>query len=117
MMPTILSIEDSAFERKALINMLKEEGYTIEEAENGEEGLNAFEEHEPDLVLLDLRLPDMDGIDLLETLQERGADVIVVSVIREEKTIERVKEMGAHDYLTKPITAEKLLPSVKKVLG
>ncbi|MFB6203618.1 MAG: response regulator [Candidatus Nanohaloarchaea archaeon] len=116
--PTILSIEDSIFERKAIIKLLKDEGYDdIIETGEGEEGIEKYDEEEPDLVLLDLRLPDMDGIEVLKELEERDADVIVVSIVREQDTIDETKEIGAKGYVQKPITKEKLIPKIEEILG
>lgn len=115
-MPTILSIEDSVFERKALINMLGDR-YEILEADKGEEGIEKYDDAQPDLVLLDLRLPDIDGLDVLDRLMERNAKVIVVSIVREDETIEEAKGLGAIDYITKPVTKEDLVEAVEDAIG
>ncbi|MFB6180667.1 MAG: response regulator [Candidatus Nanohalobium sp.] len=112
----ILSIEDSEFERESITNLLAENGYNnIAEAATAEEGLEKYDE-DTDLVLLDLRLPDMDGIDVLKELEEKNADVIIVSVVREEKTKNETKDIGAEAYVEKPITEDKLIPPIEEVL-
>ena len=115
---TILSIEDSDFERKVIKNMMEERGSELIQASNGEEGLQKFEEESPDLVLLDLRLPDMEGLEVLEEIQERspGAKVIIVSIVREDETIEEAKEIGAEEYLEKPIDEDELYEAIKRVI-
>ena len=119
MTKTVLSVEDSSFERKVIKNIVEDEkGYNLVQAENGEEGLEKYEEEEPDLVLLDIRMPDKDGIEVLEELQENYADpqVVMVSIVREDETIEEAKELGALEYVEKPVTEEKLAPVIDEVL-
>ncbi len=118
-MSKILTIEDSAFERKAIAGMLKKGGYLdIIEAEEGEKGIELFKEENPDLVLLDLRMPGISGMDVLKKLREidRSAKIIVVSIVRKQETIEEALDLGALDYVTKPITKDRLIPSIKKAL-
>lgn len=117
-MPKILSIEDSDFERNVLSNIIEDEGHELVEAENGETGLEKYEEEDPDLVLLDLRLPDIDGLDVLEKLKDRDPNVkvVVVSIVREEETIQEAKDLGAEDYIEKPVDEDKLVPVIDEVL-
>lgn len=118
MTETILSIEDSNFERKAIENVVEEEDYELITAGNAEDGLEKYDENRPDLVLLDIRLPDKDGIEVLKELHENypNPKVVMVSIVREEETIDEAKEIGALDYVEKPVTEEKLLPAIKKNL-
>lgn len=117
-MTKILSIEDSDFERNVISDIIEGEGYDLIEAEDGQTGLDKYEEEDPDLVLLDLRLPDIDGLDVLEKLKDKdsGVKVIVVSIVREDETIEEAKELGAEDYIEKPVDEDKLLPAIDEVL-
>ncbi len=118
-MATILSIEDSSFERKVIANMLREadiEEYELLEAADGEEGMRKMREEQPDLVLLDMRMPGMDGVELLRDLRQEGAKTVVVSVVRDEKTIEEAMDAGAVDYVKKPIEEEELLEVVDAAL-
>ena len=118
MSKTILSVEDSSFERKVIRNVVEDEGYELVEAENAEEGLEKYDDEKPDLVLLDIRLPDKDGIQVLKELHEEynNPQVVMVSIVREEETIEEAKELGALEYVEKPVTEEKLLPVIQDVL-
>lgn len=119
-MPKILIIEDSAFERKAISGMLREGGFDdVAEADSGEVGLARFDEAKPDLVLLDLRMPGMSGMDVLAELKKRDSSirVIIVSIIRKKETIDDAIALGVKAYVTKPVTAAKLIPEVKKALG
>ncbi|MFB6175355.1 MAG: response regulator [Candidatus Nanohalobium sp.] len=113
----LLSIDDSGFERKVLRNAL-EEDYEFLEAENAEEGLEKFEEERPDLVLLDIRLPDRDGIDVLEELMDEydNPNVIMVSIVREEETKNEAMDLGAEAYVEKPVDEDDLRETVEEVL-
>lgn len=119
-MPKILIIEDSAFERKAISGMLKDAGYSdVQEAESGELGLTKFDETKPDLILLDLRMPGMSGMDVLAELKKRdnSVKVVIVSIIRKKETIDEALGLGVKAYVTKPVTSAKLVPEVKKALS
>ncbi len=117
-MAKILSIEDSSFERKVLANMLKDADteHELIEAENGEEGLQKLEDADPDLVLLDMRMPGKDGVALLNELQERQAKTVVVSVVQDEQTIEEAMEAGAVGYVKKPVEKDRLLEAIDTAL-
>lgn len=114
----ILSIEDSDFERKVIRNMMEEQNQELIQASNGEEGIQKFEDEDPELVLLDLRLPDMEGLKVLEEIKKDHPDakVIIVSIVREDDTIEEAKEIGAEKYIEKPIDEEELLDAIQEVL-
>lgn len=117
-MTTILSIEDSDFERKVIKDMMEEKEYDLLQAKNGEEGIEKYEEENPDLVLLDLRLPDIDGLDVFEELRDidSAVKVVIVSIVREDETIEKAKDLGAKDYVEKPIDEDELMETVEEVL-
>jgi len=120
-MSKILIVEDSVFERKAIRNILKKGNFTdVFEAGDGYEGVKKYKEEEPDLVLLDLRLPGMmHGFDVFKEIRKLNPFVkcIVISIIRKQETIDKAMELGIKDYIPKPVTKEKLIPTVKKVLG
>jgi len=118
-MPKILIIEDSAFERKAIAGMLADAGYKdVMEAESGEIGLDRCKKERPDLVLLDLRMPGMPGMEVLEKIKKEDIDtkVIIVSIVRKKETISEALDLGVEAYITKPVTSTKLIPEVKKAL-
>jgi DNA-binding response OmpR family regulator len=100
--------------------MLKDAGYSdVLEAESGELGLKKFDEIKPDLVLLDLRMPGMSGMDVLTELKKKdnGVKVLIVSIIRKKETIDEALGLGVKAYVTKPVTSAKLVPEVKKALS
>ena len=91
----------------------------VAEAEDAEQGMEMFKLEKPDLVLLDLRLPGMDGLACLKELRKinPACKVIMVTIITRQESVEEAKASGALDYITKPITFDKLIPKVKKALG
>lgn len=117
-MPTILSIEDSDFERKVIEEMMDDKNYDLIQAKSGQDGIEEYKENDPDLVLLDLRLPDIDGLDAFEKIKQYDPNVktIVVSIVREDETIDEAKEMGVEEYVEKPIDEEELMDTIEEVL-
>jgi two-component system chemotaxis response regulator CheY len=118
--PKILTVEDSEFERMTIVKILKKNGYeNVSEAENGERGLEKCVKDNPDLVLLDLRMPGMSGYDVLKELTAKhpAIKVIVVSILREQKNIKEALDNGAKAYITKPVKEEVLIKEIKNCLG
>ena len=110
----ILVIDDEAQIRRMLRISLKSVDYEVIEAENGEAGLAAIVRQLPDLVVLDLGLPDMEGYQLLLELRSWSmVPVIVLSVRNNETEKVRVLDAGAQDYVTKPFSIEELLARVR----
>ncbi|GHD42490.1 two-component system, OmpR family, KDP operon response regulator KdpE [Marinobacter persicus] len=115
--PCVLIIDDEPQIRHFLRISLKTEGYELLEAENGETGLGLCARHSPELVILDLGLPDMDGSEVLAGLREwSSAPVIILSV--RDRELEKVKalDLGANDYVTKPFGVDELLARVRTQL-
>jgi two-component system alkaline phosphatase synthesis response regulator PhoP len=110
----ILIIDDEAVIRKAIRMACEKEGYDIVEAENGTEGLRLLETSKPDLILLDLMLPDVSGFDVCREIRKSGArlPVIILSAKTEEIDIVVGLEIGADDYITKPFRARELLARI-----
>lgn len=112
----ILVIEDEKDYRELLSHILQKAGYEPVLASNGEEGLRAVAEGSPDMVLLDLNLPDTDGYEVCRRIREdpkRGKlPVIMVTVQSEMPNIVKGLRQGADDYLTKPFEAEEVLARV-----
>jgi two-component system KDP operon response regulator KdpE len=111
----ILIVEDDAHIRRLLRVAVERAGYRAAEAANAREGLSLLDIDKPDLVLLDLGLPDRDGLELVQLIKPRAA-VIVVSA--RENTREKVAalDLGADDYLTKPFDTEELLARIRTAL-
>jgi two-component system phosphate regulon response regulator PhoB len=119
-MATILVIEDETDIRQVLDYNLKLAGHEVLDATHGQEGLNLAREHKPDLVLLDLMLPDVTGTEVCRALKDdagtRGIPVVILTARGEE--IDRVVgfELGADDYVTKPFSVRELLLRIRAVL-
>ncbi|HMU81856.1 MAG TPA: response regulator transcription factor [Leptospiraceae bacterium] len=110
----ILLIEDEKPIRKMLSINLESEGYTVLEADSGKEGVQVCARNLPDLVLLDLMLPDMQGQEVLRMLREfTVVPVIVLSAVSSEKSKIELLDRGADDYLTKPFSPGELLARVR----
>lgn len=113
----VLVIDDEPQIRRALKTILTEKGFRVSVASRGEEGLTLAAANEPDLIILDLGLPDMDGIEVCARLREWTQTPIVVLSVRESEH-EKVAALdrGADDYLTKPFGIEELLARVRVAL-
>ena len=102
---TILIIEDDKFLRELIAQKLTKEGYNISEAIDGEEGIKKIESEKPDLVLLDLILPGIDGFEVLSKMKENpnlsSIPVIILSNLGQKEDVEKGLKMGAVDYLIK----------------
>jgi len=117
MNPRVLVVDDEAQLRRALTRSLEGHTYTVREAEDGAQALREFEAFKPDVVLLDLMLPDMSGVDVcVELRRKHRTPIIVLSVIGEEKTKVDALDAGADDYLTKPFGMDELLARIRVAL-
>jgi two-component system KDP operon response regulator KdpE len=113
----ILVVEDEAQIRKFLRISLQAHGYTVLEARLGEDGLALCARHQPELVILDLGLPDLDGQDFIARLREWSeVPIIVLSVRASESEKVRALDAGANDYVTKPFGINELMARIRSVL-
>jgi two-component system, NtrC family, nitrogen regulation response regulator NtrX len=115
---TILIIDDEKDIRTALTGILEDEGYQVLSAESGAEGIECARQELPDLILLDIWMPGMDGLETLEKLKEQLPQVTVI-MISGHGTIEtavRATKLGAFDFIEKPLSLEKVLISVANAL-
>jgi DNA-binding response OmpR family regulator len=113
---SVLAIEDDADIRQLLRALLDREGYTVTEAACGRDGLRAFHQARPDLVILDLGLPDLDGWQVLERIRDMSdAPVLVLTARSAERDKVRGLNAGADDYLTKPFSRVELLARLQAI--
>src|SRR6185436_4298695 len=119
MMAKILIVDDSGMSRRTLRKILESAGHEIIEAEEGIVALELYFLDKPDLVLLDLTMRGMYGIDVLSKIREMDSEarVIVASADIQDSTREIVEAGGARDFLSKPFMNDKVLSIVSKVLG
>lgn len=116
-MPHILIIDDEAQIQRALRTILTEKQFQVTTASRGEEGLALAAATQPDLIILDLGLPDMDGVEVCKRLREwTHTPVIILSVRDSERQKVAALDAGADDYLTKPFGIEELLARVRVAL-
>ncbi|MEA2646939.1 MAG: two-component system, OmpR family, alkaline phosphatase synthesis response regulator PhoP [Chloroflexota bacterium] len=110
----VLIIEDEAVIRKAIRMACEKEGYDVIEADSGTEGLRQVDSGRPDLILLDLMLPDISGFDVCREIRKSGSRVpiVILSAKTEEIDIVVGLEIGADDYITKPFRARELLARI-----
>jgi two-component system, OmpR family, KDP operon response regulator KdpE len=115
--PHILVIDDEPQIQRAIKTILTEKGFKVTTAGRGEEGLTLAAANEPDLVILDLGLPDMDGVEVTARLREwTQLPIIILSVRDSERDKVVALDKGADDYLTKPFGIEELLARVRVAL-
>lgn len=113
----ILVIDDEVQIRRFLKMSLEAYGYSVKEAENGEEGFRAVFDYHPDLIILDLELPDTNGLDLLKKIRLSSTiPVLVLSVKNDENDKIKLLDSGADDYLTKPFSVGELNSRLKVAL-
>jgi len=117
-MHKILVIEDDRATRKALQELFEPEGYAVQTAQNGAEGLAAFRSSPPHIVILDLRLPQLGGQDVCREIRKLSEEVAIIILTGSPDEVSRVLllELGADDYVTKPFSPKELLARVRAVL-
>jgi CheY-like chemotaxis protein len=121
MSPTVVIVEDDPGIRALLRTMFEIRGHTLHEAERGDEAVEAVRAASPDIVLLDIGLPGIDGLEVLRQLKDdealRDIPVIMVTAWDDAPRVERARELGAVDYINKPFDALALVDRVEEVVG
>lgn len=115
---TILLIDDDASLRRVLAHHLTEAGYQVLTAANGKEGLEVFTENQVEMVITDIQMPELNGLELMQRISVMSPDVVVLVITAHgsiETAVEAMK-LGAYDYITKPFNREELLLTVAKGL-
>src|SRR3954466_8261904 len=113
----MMLVEDEGWMQKLVLFRLEKEGYRVVQARDGEEALKRFEEHPIDLVVLDVMMPRMDGLEVCRRLRPTSAVPIIMLTARDEE-VDKVLglELGADDYITKPFSVRELAARVRALL-
>src|SRR5438552_2565840 len=114
----VLVVDDEASARSGLEKLLRQEGFSVHVAADGPSALAIAGEHPPDVVVTDLKMPGMDGVELLTKLREQDRDlpVVVVTAFGEVASAVHAMRAGADDYLTKPVDFDALTLSIERAL-
>lgn len=118
-MPRILVVDDAAFIRMRCSKLLGEKGYEVVEAADGHEALQRYKERKPDGVLLDITMPEMDGIATLQEIMkiDPAARVAMVTTTGQRSTVVSAMKAGAKDFVVKPFDTDMVLDTVEKLIG
>ncbi|MFA0738854.1 MAG: hypothetical protein LKKZDAJK_001973 [Candidatus Fervidibacter sp.] len=117
-MAKVLIADDAAFIRMKLRKALEELGLEVIEAANGAEAVQQFNAHRPDLVLMDITMPEMDGLAALKAIvaQDASAQVIMVSALGQESVVMQALQAGAKDFVVKPFQPDQIKQVVQRWL-
>ncbi len=119
-MAKILIVDDAAFMRMMIKNILIKEGYkVVGEAENGAQAVEKFKELNPDLVTMDITMPEMDGISAVKEIMKinKGAKVVMCSAMGQQAMVIDAIQAGAKDFIVKPFQPDRVIEAISKVLG
>lgn len=116
----ILTVDDSTTIRKIVRKALKDYNCELVEAQNGVEGLAAASKEKPDLIILDITMPMMNGIEMLERMKSekelKGIPVIMLTAESGKEAVTKIVRMGIQDYMVKPFKGDELVQRAKKIL-
>ena len=114
----ILIVDDEEDVRLFLSDFFFERDFQVEVAANGEEALEKIDKNVPDVILLDIMMPGMDGIDCLAEIKKKYPKVVVIMItaLKDEQRVLRAKKLGAHDYIVKPFSLSYLESELGKII-
>ena len=116
----IMLVDDAAFMRMMIKNTLQQNGFTdIVEADNGEKAISVYNAEKPDLILMGITMPVMDGLESLKKLKEINSDVKVVmcSAMGQEAMVVEALKLGAKDFIVKPFKPDRIMKTINGILG
>ncbi len=119
-MAKILIVDDAAFMRMMIKDILTKNGYeVIGEAANGIQAVELYKANQPDLVTMDITMPEMDGIEAVKQIKaiNPAAKVIMCSAMGQQSMVMDAIKAGASDFIVKPFQADRVLEAVKKIVG
>ena len=118
---TVLIVEDNDLNMKLFNDLLEAHRYSTLKARAGLEGFDLARKHRPDLILMDIQLPEVSGIDIIKLLKEdeglRTIPVIAITAFAMKGDEERIRESGCEGYLSKPISVSKFIETVRSFIG
>lgn len=121
MSKTVLIVEDNELNMKLFRDLLEAHGYSTLQTRNGIEALSLARDHRPDLILMDIQLPEVSGLDVTKWLKEddqlRAIPVIAVTAFAMKGDEERIREGGCEAYISKPITVSMFLDTIRHFIG
>lgn len=117
-MPKVLLVDDAAFMRMRCAKLLTENGYSVDEAENGQEAIDKYIAIKPDLVLMDITMPVMDGLTAVAEIKkiDPNAKIVMCSALGQQNTVMSAIKAGAKDFIVKPYQPEKILTTIKRFI-
>lgn len=116
----VLIVDDASFMRMMIKDILTKNGYeVVGEAENGNKALEKYKELKPDLVLMDITMPEVDGISALKNIRKEdgNAKVVMCSAMGQQNMVIEAIQSGARDFIVKPFQSDRVLEAIKKVIG
>ena len=118
-MATVLIVDDSAFMRMRCVATVKEEGYETVEAGDGVEAVAVYKQEQPNAVLLDITMPNMDGLEALRQIMafDSNAKVAMVTAMGQQGMVMEAMKAGARDFVVKPFEPDRVKATLKKLLG
>lgn len=116
----ILIVDDASFMRMMIKNILSKNGFTVlGEAENGVKAVEKYKELNPELVIMDITMPEMDGIQAVKEIKKinNSAKIVMCSAMGQQAMVIEAIQAGAKDFIVKPFQADRVVEAVKKVLS
>lgn len=115
----ILTVDDALYMRAMIRDILSNHGYEIYEAEDGEASVEAYQKHQPDLVLMDITMPGMDGISATKEIlaTDPAARVVICSALGQKQMVLDAVKAGACEYIVKPFEEDEVLDVVERIIA
>lgn len=118
-MPRILVVEDSKFQHKAIVRLLKNHDFETDSAFNGKEGLEKVKESEFDLIMSDILMPEMDGLEMIKCLRDEGftKPVVILSSDIQDSVKAQATELGVHTFINKPLKENEVMLAINAAIA
>jgi len=117
-MTKILIVDDAEFLRVRISKMLTGDGFEVIEADNGLKAVDTYKSEKPDLVLMDITMPEMDGLSALKEIRafDSGAKVVMLTALGQESVVLEAIKSGAKDFVVKPFERDRVLNAIQKLI-